>query len=122
MLNANIHDSYLPDKRARKETPPLYPGSIYEDPAAEMRKKWAEKKRKKGKGNMPERKSMSQERDYASTAAAVTAKQHQRLHDQAEAIVQSTGWMRECDLTLGEIKLRQAALILLGREGKVAVG
>ena len=71
---------------------------------------------------MPERKSMSQERYYASTAAAVTAKQHWRLHDQAEAIVQATGWMRECDLTLDEVKLRQAALILLGREGKVAVG
>ena len=120
MLNAPTHDIYLPDKRARRETPPKYPGSVYEDPAAEMRKKYAEKRKKKGKSNMPERKSMSQERDYASTAAAVTVKQHQRLHDQATAIIQSASWMRESDLTPPEMALVGAAQEFLSKKEAAA--
>jgi hypothetical protein len=64
----------------------------------------------------PQRKDILQERLYANTAAAVLEKQHQRFRDQAEAIIQATGWMRTEDLTEGEINLRDAAINLFASE------
>ena len=47
----------------------------------------------------------------------VLVKQHDRVRNQAEAIVQSVGWIRKEDRTEAEVEFMNAAIRLLGKKG-----